>query len=365
MYIAGVQFVKDGNYQGYWDVSPKTYHYCIKDESIIQNIFNTDRLLQDKAAFRIVNSNGYDYRKADVVFQFIRCCADDENVGEFTEIVSADFSKFYHLMTYTGSMSMSNVKLDNFKVAWHGITPEIYHKKETKDINNTPMCNDRKENNMFNSITKSMKFGFAEDVKMSIYGPAFRHKDGWQSYHDGKMIDVADLVFDDLKMFMMMPVAKDAVRVGDFILHNDNWVRVCSLKNSGLEVIKLYTNEIVTLAPSTNIFGFSFYTKLVSLIGNMDMSAAANEQNPFGNLPMLMLMANNEDSSMMETMLLMNMMGGKGFQSFGEMNPLMLMMLMKNENADKSNLLPLMLAFNNSGFSIGQTDAASMPIVEQ
>jgi hypothetical protein len=47
------------------------------------------------------------------------------------------------------------------------------------------------------------------------------------------------------------------------------------------------------------------------------------------------------------------------------MNPLMLMMLMKNEDNDKSNLLPLMLAFNNSGFSIGKTDAASMPVVEQ
>lgn len=364
MYIAGVQFVKDGSN---WDVSPKTYHYVIKDPALADFVINTDRSLCQKAAFHITNDNGYNYRNSDVVFQFIRYCEDDKAVGDFNEIKSINFSKFYSLLSYSGTGSMGCIRLENFKVtSCDNFESTILSMKENSNIINNHVWHKRKENNMFNSITKSMKFGFAEDVKMSIYGPAFRHKDGWQSYHDGKMIDVADLVFDDLKMFMMMPVAKDAVRVGDFILHNDNWVRVCGLKNSGLEVIKLYTNEIVTLAPSTNIFGFSFYTKLVSLIGNMDMSAAANEQNPFGNLPMLMLMANNEDSSMMETMLLMNMMGGKDFQSFGEINPLMLMMLMKNEDSNKSNLLPMMLAFSNVGVPFGQIDTVtSAPTAEQ
>lgn len=364
MYIAGVQFVKDGCN---WDVSPKTYYYIIKDSALVDLVISIDRKFSQKAAFHITNDKGYNYRNSDVVFQSLRYCEDDKIVGYFMEIKSINFSKFYPLNTYSGNCNMSSVKVENLNgTICNNVESTVLAMKENINITKSNTCENREENNMFNSITKSMKFGFADDVKMSVYGPAFRHKDGWQSYHDGKMVDVAELVFDDIKVFMMMPVAKAAVKVGDFILHNDNWVRVCNIKDSGLEVIKLYTNEIVTLAPSTNIFGFSFYTKLVSLIGNMDMSAAANEQNPFGNLPMLMLMANNEDSSMMETMLLMNMMGGKDFSSFGEMNPLMLMMLMKNDGSNKSNLLPLMLAFSNAGVPVGQTDAVtSAPTVEQ
>mgnify|MGYP003321773769 FL=1 len=105
---------------------------------------------------------------------------------------------------------------------------------------------------MFASIKNNLRFGFVDDVKMSIYGPAFYHVghfDGdaptWEARHNNTWTDVSDCVFDGMKMFMEMPVAKDAICVGDFIRHSGQWARVINIHaNNRLDIEMPFVNEI-------------------------------------------------------------------------------------------------------------------------
>ena len=206
-----------------------------------------------------------------------------------------------------------------------------------KEINE--ILNQTKKGNNMNNFDRIFKFGPASDVAMSIYGPAFKScgAENWISRNDGEWVDVSDLLLDinTSSFCYMMPVAKSNVREGDYILHKNKWAYVSEVHDTFLEVEVMSEQELVNVIPVRNPFGFEFYTKLITPFENG--FAHADSSNPFGMLPLVMMMGKNGDknSSMLPLMLMMN--GGALDMS----NPMMLMMMC--DNSDNNNLLPMMM----------------------
>lgn len=95
------------------------------------------------------------------------------------------------------------------------------------------------------------------------------------------------------------------------------------------------------------IFGFDYYTKLVSF-GLEDLVNTADESNPFGNfIPFLMMGDNSNSDDILPLMLMMNSKGGAPSMDFS--NPLMFYVLMGDGKLNKfDKMLPLMLMMNQN-----------------
>ena len=191
---------------------------------------------------------------------------------------------------------------------------------------------------MFNGLMKDVKFGVTNDVRMSIYGPAFVSSDkSWFAYDEKAetFVDVTDFLLDiGLSCFYMMPVGKNEVNLGDFIYHQNKWVRIIDVDDGGRLVVEnIFTKEVATILPTKNMFGFDFYTKLISIGDSLFGGMVADEKNPFGNiLPFLFLSGDNSGENNLLPLLLMN----NG--TFKE-NPMMMYLLMSGDK--NNNTLPL------------------------
>lgn len=191
--------------------------------------------------------------------------------------------------------------------------------------------NEKKEGkNMFENMMKDIKFGPATDTRFSIYGPAFNGGDRWLARHEGEWVDVTDMLIDVGNICYMMPVAKNSIKEGDFILHKGKWARVdCIVEEENfISVEKINEQEVVQVLPTKNMFGFDYYTKLICPIESFEGAEGfgATTDNPFGMLPFIMAMKDGKKDNLLPLM----MMSGKMDMS----NPMMLMML----NGDNSNL---------------------------
>ena len=191
--------------------------------------------------------------------------------------------------------------------------------------------NEKKEDkNMFENIMKDIKFGPATDIRFSIYGPAFNGGDRWLARHEGEWVDVTDMLIDVGNICYMMPVAKNSIKEGDFILHKGKWARVdCIVEEENfISVEKINEQEVVQVLPTKNMFGFDYYTKLMCPIESFEGAEGfgATIDNPFGMLPFIMAMKDGKKDNLLPLM----MMSGKMDMS----NPMMLMML----SGDNSNL---------------------------
>lgn len=195
--------------------------------------------------------------------------------------------------------------------------------------------NNERGNNMFKNVMKDFYCGPATDVKMSIYGPAFRAISGggervsetYIAYHKSEYIDVMDGLLDISNCAYVMPVAAKTVKKGDFIRHCGSWVRILSIKEDTIEGENVNTRTIIKIRPTKNMFGFNFYSKLITF----DIMSGTSEDNPFGNiLPMLLLGGN---SSKMSDILPFMMMTNNDF----DMNNPMMMYFLMNKGSSNSN----------------------------
>ena len=216
-------------------------------------------------------------------------------------------------------------------------------------ISNVVRANDaRKEKTtMFENVFKNVKFGKTTNVRMSIYGPAFYSKTNkeWIAFNNGDLTNVDGMTLEGESFCYMMPVAHDKVMIGDFILHNDTWGRVNYIDEATLSVEMPETHELVNVLPMKNIFGFNFYTKLVSLVDMTNFGASA--ETPFGMLPMVMMMNNATGAKgTMESMLPMLLMANGGKIDMD--NPMMLMALCGGQSNDMMMGLMLSQAMNKS-----------------
>ena len=211
----------------------------------------------------------------------------------------------------------------------------------SEEENIIPEEEERKENPMkSNVLFKDIQFGRAMGVVMSIYGPAFptaENEDEYIAYSkkDDEWIDVSPMIFDrDIALFYAMPVAKDNLSIGDFIFHNGGWVRVIDFDQFLRPVVETpKTKTVNTILATKNMFGFDFYTKLVSPFG--DMMDCASADKPFGNILPFMLLQDSNSADLLPMLLLSQ--GGKLDTS----NPMMLYFLMKD--GKNSDILPFLM----------------------
>ena len=191
------------------------------------------------------------------------------------------------------------------------------------------------------SMLKNFDFGPCtnDNVRMSMYGLAVKNTAGtWVSYNkDSKqIIDVDVFNFDGRKFLFKMPVAIDQIAVGDIVIHNRCPMFVVSIEN-GIQVVDVVAGEQKTIMPATNMFGFNFVTKVVSLLDVY--SKAPTPDQPFGNLlPMLMMDDNTDNSNMLAYLLMSN-------GTFDMSNPLLAYAFLGGKDMD--NMLPWILMTQN------------------
>ena len=171
-----------------------------------------------------------------------------------------------------------------------------------------------KENDTMKMPTMNFDFGpFTESgvVALSPYGIAVRSSKGeYLTYNaaTGATVDVTGFTFDFQKMIYKMPAAIKDLRAGDMVLHRGKPMYVQSVEEDGIHCIDILNSEAKVIVPVTNMFGFNFVTKVVSL---MNFNAAQpSAENPFGNLMPFMMMSSVMGDDSDNDFSKMMMMGG-------------------------------------------------------
>ena len=227
--------------------------------------------------------------------------------------------------------------------------------------NNNNDINEEKKKTM--KLFDNFDFGpvDGDKVRMSAYGMAIKNAAGTWVAYDAKnknIMDVEIFNFDGSKFMYKMPVAVNAVAVGDIVIHMKKPAYVMEVKANSFMVIDAYDGSIKEILPTKNCFNFNYMTKVVSFVdfGN------ANSANPFGNmLPFILMGSDDFDSDDILPLMLFSQSGNTNFMQ----NP-MLMYFLLNKGNNSDILLPLMIAgsqFNPFG-AIGATAPQSVPVVE-
>ena len=240
------------------------------------------------------------------------------NVAEAAKTVSDNFN--------TLSTSIKN-KYSN--LIYDGVYEKFEEVKENK--------NRKESKKMFENAMKNFEFGKCDEyVKMSVYGPAFRGYDGnYIAFNDDEAIDVTGMTFD-FDCFYKMPVAQDDVKIGDYVYHLGDPVKVIDVTERGsLVCVRLFSHEEITVVPIKNMFGFNFFTKLVNFGEGLFGANTIDKSNPFGSiLPFFLMSKGDKNNNLMMAMMLSQ--GNLDFKS----NPFMMMALMSDNN---SEMLPLLM----------------------
>ena len=266
---------------------------------------------------------------------------------------------------YFNSSAVDNIKVDSYSnVHWSDRTGDdgiyattsvvnscdiCYHKNKCDSCYYGKKANENKNDEGEKTKMKGFNFDFGpctnDQVRMSMYGLAIKNASGeWVSYNDGQVVNVDVLNFDGAKYMFKMPVAVKDIAVGDIVIHNRVPMFVESVEN-GIHVVDIRAGEKKEILPTTNMFGFNFVTKIVSLFNAFQSSPTPDQ--PFGNmLPFLML--NSEDGKSMDsdTMLMFMMMQNQSGSANIFANPMMLYFLMKDKGGN--DILPWMLMMNQN-----------------
>ena len=195
-------------------------------------------------------------------------------------------------------------------------------------------------------LDMKIEFGPLEEPLCALtpFGIAIRTWDNNYGYYDPEKCEIVDctpFTFDTKKFLYKMPVAISDIAIGDVIMHYNIPMFVKGLEdNEGrIVVIDITQGEEKYILPKRNIFGFNYVTKIVSLLDIKNSGASA--QNPFGNMLPFLLM---QDSKELDPMMLLMLNQSGNTPAFGAItqNPLMLMMLMKDDKNLK-DILPFLM----------------------
>lgn len=209
----------------------------------------------------------------------------------------------------------------------------------------------KKKENKENKEMKGFNFDFGpctnDNVRMSMYGLAIQNNAGvWVSYNNGQVIDVDVMNFDGRQYMFKMPVAIKDIKVGDAVIHNRVPMFVTSVEG-GVHVVDIRAGEAKTIVPTTNMFGFNFITKIVSMFDAFGAAPTADQ--PFGNMLPFMLMGDNKDIDPMMMFMMMN----QDKDGFDMSNPMMLYFMFGKDGTKSNDMLPLMMMMNNCGCHCG------------
>lgn len=209
-----------------------------------------------------------------------------------------------------------------------------------KNNYNNYTINEKEQKNMFG--IPNLEFGKYKgtDVKMSIYGPAFtvvgNSQGTWISFDkNNELIDVTDMLIDGVPI-IVMPTSPENLSEGDFIHYTGVWMQVREIDIDGtITAYRLYDRTIQKVLPTKNIFGFNYYTKLITF----NFGENANSDNPFGNLLPLMMLS--EGGTINDNLLPLMLMSNNTSFDFNS-NPMLLYMMM-SKDSDNTNWIPFML----------------------
>ena len=250
-----------------------------------------------------------------------------------TYLVESNYTPAYACSTHSlnsDSVTKATIQLDSNGIYIGGESLQEHIEKLIKVVDNT-----EKEKN-------DMKFGNFDfgpvdsSVRLSMYGMAIKNSAGKYVAYDRateQIMDVDILNFEGANKFMYkMPVAIDAIEVGDVVVHNRLPMFVQEVMGDNrLSVLDVYHGEEKTVVLSKSMFNFDFITKVVSLV---DFAGTADKYNPFGNMLPLLLLGDGNAKDMLPLMFLMN-------QSGSGVNPMMLYALMGDRKSD--DMLPLLM----------------------
>jgi len=384
--VLKVRFFNKSNFA----LSDKEYHYLIAKDILYDvlsnnilvpvNKYNYWEYVEERniqvPTFYIENEKGYNYRDSEIVITGIDSFSRRNDLVVIKKIKKAktvalnvkyekyfsssldnalnDLLKGINILETSQDLNdvepmgiYKTVTYPNYDAHW-STTDRLEEKVEKilADIkpfvlgdDKKTISNNKKENdNMFENVMKGLEFGVAQDVKFSIYGPAFKSTNGYIAItKDGETYDVSGMTFDEFSgLNYMCPIAADAIEEGDFVRHNYEWVRVLALNEDGtITAHKFSCNEEIVIRPVKNIFGFNFYTKLVCL--GSQIMGTPDAKNPFGNMLPLMLLSDKGGmkDKMLPLMFMMNSMntakaedGKQMNMGFDMSNPMFLYMML-------------------------------------
>jgi hypothetical protein len=248
-----------------------------------------------------------DASKLAVSFAADSDCASGYSISTLDKIYSNDLGSLCYADNLSNYPTFAEVgKMINEKI--------VEKKKENKNM-------------------KGFNFDFGpctpDQARMSMYGIAVKNISGVYVAYNPKakeIIDVDILNFDGSRFMYKMPVAIKDVAIGDVIIHNRKPMFVVEINEKGktFTCVDPAAGEQKQIIPTTNMFGFNFITKIVSLFNTFGENAPSPDQ-PFGNMLPLMLMGDNEKiDPMMLMMMIMNQGGNNG------MNPMMWYFMFKD-----------------------------------
>lgn len=232
--------------------------------------------------------------------------------GEFANTI-ADWRE------YSYPYDVSFVSAKEFKISYDNVRNNYF-------IHNTKTENKEEDKQEETTMKANFNFDFgvvtASYVRMSPYGIAVESNGTWKAFDRkaGNIVDVGDFTFKMDGAFFKMPVAVDAVQKGDVLMVKNEPVYVLDKEGEGFKVVAIAANEQKVIMPITNIFGFNYMTKIVSMFDNMSFGniMAPSADQPFGNMMPLMMMQMLSDSGsfdmggdMGKMMMMSMMMGGQ------------------------------------------------------
>lgn len=164
-----------------------------------------------------------------------------------------------------------------------------------------------------------------------------KETDTMENQMDMVLKEASDLIF-------ILPV--DKVTIGDIIKHKETYYQILGMKDNGsLRAVNIKDGTKKTIIKETNIVGFNFYYKVVSLFSQGDITNnTTNGIDP--NILMLLSSGDTEESNDLLPLLLMSSMNGTS--SSNTINPMMLMMMSKGKEKS-SNIKDLLMLQMMSG----------------
>lgn len=256
--------------------------------------------------------------------------------------------------TFGGELNFGNDMKMVFK---NGSLFLIKNGGETEKVLTEKVEEKNMNKNMFSGIMKNFQFGKVDTDKIaySMNGMAFKNQNGdYVVYNaDGTATNVSTLAFQ-MPLFAM-PTALTNIVAGDVIVHNkeNEYVVVKEVTKTAIVAIAPDRNEIVTIVPEQSIFGFAYYTKIISPMTMFNNQAS--ESNPFGNILPFMLMDDDNENDSMNIIMAMSMMNNGGGNS--NMNILFPFMMLNGDKNNKDNLLMLMMMSGNNPFNFNSSNA--------
>lgn len=196
----------------------------------------------------------------------------------------------YPIFNYQGPGDCCCSSGNTYSTTISSIFDADHIKQLVKDAMNTLKEEDKPTMKLPNM---NFEFGPINDdsVVMSPCGLAIQKPDrSYVAYNKAtdKMVDVTGLTFNIGKVIYKMPVAMQNIAKGDLIYHNGRPVYVVGIDNGIITAIDYVFNEQKVIVPVSNIFGFDYLTKIISVLNLGGMQPDPN--NPFGNIMPLVFM---------------------------------------------------------------------------